>query len=94
MAGIDATVVGIALPTIGRSFHSTVVELQWVTNAYTLTLGGLLLLGGALGDRYGRRRLFQIGTAWFAFASLLCGLAPSSLTLIGAPPCKGSGLPS
>ena len=91
MAGIDATVVGIALPTIGRSFHSTVTELQWVTNAYTLTLGGLLLLGGALGDRYGRRRLFQIGTAWFALASLLCGLAPSSLTLIGARALQGVG---
>ena len=93
MASIDATVVGIALPTIGRDFHSTVTELQWVTNAYTLTLGGLLLLGGALGDRYGRRRLFQLGTIWFALASLLCGLAPSSAALIGRARCKGSGRP-
>jgi EmrB/QacA subfamily drug resistance transporter len=91
MAAIDATVVGIALPTIGRSFHSSVIELQWVTNAYTLTLGGLLLLGGALGDRYGRKRLFLIGTVWFALASLLCGLAPSSPTLIAARALQGVG---
>jgi len=91
MASIDATVVGIALPTIGRSFHSSVVELQWVVNAYTLTLAGLLLLGGALGDRYGRRRIFEIGTAWFAVASLLCGLAPNGPALIGARALQGVG---
>ncbi len=89
MASIDATVVGIALPTIGRSFHASVTELQWVTNAYTLTLAGLLLLGGSLGDRYGRRRLFEIGTAWFALASLVCGFAPNAPALIGARPCRG-----
>src|SRR5215469_3080178 len=75
MASIDATVVGIALPRIGRQFHAGVSELQWVSNAYTLTLAGLLLLGGALGDRYGRRRIFLIGTGWFAVASLLCGVS-------------------
>jgi EmrB/QacA subfamily drug resistance transporter len=91
MASIDATVVGIALPTIGRNFHATVTELQCVTNAYTLTLGGLLLLGGALGDRYGRRRLFRIGTVWFALGSLLCGLAPSSPALIAARALQGIG---
>ncbi len=91
MAAIDATVVGIALPTIGRSFHASVTELQWVTNAYTLTLAGLLLLGGSLGDRYGRRRLFEIGTAWFALASLLCGLAPNAPALIGARALQGVG---
>jgi EmrB/QacA subfamily drug resistance transporter len=91
MAGIDATVVGIALPTIGRTFHTGVTELQWVTNAYTLTLAGLLLLGGSLGDRYGRRRVFQIGTAWFALASLLCGVAPNAPALIGARALQGIG---
>ena len=91
MASIDATVVGIALPTIGRQFHSGVVELQWVTNAYTLALSGLLLLGGSLGDRYGRRRLFEIGTAWFAVASLLCGLAPNAPILIAARGLQGVG---
>src|SRR3954452_9128683 len=64
MAGLDATVVGIALPAIGRDFEVDVAGLQWVVNAYTLTLAGLLLLGGTLGDRYGRRRVFVIGTIW------------------------------
>ena len=91
MAAIDATVVGIALPDIGRAFHSGVSELQWVTNAYTLTLAGLLLLGGSLGDRYGRRRVFQIGTAWFAVASLLCGVAPTGPALIAARALQGVG---
>src|SRR5262245_48445495 len=61
MALLDGTVVGIALPAIGRDFHVGVSTLQWVVNAYTLTLAGLLLLGGALGDRVGRRRIFVIG---------------------------------
>jgi EmrB/QacA subfamily drug resistance transporter len=91
MALIDSTVVGIALPTIGRHFHAGVVELQWVTNAYTLTLAGLLLLGGALGDRLGRRRLFEIGTAWFAVASLACGVAPNAPSLIAARALQGMG---
>ncbi len=91
MASIDATVVGIALPTIGRQFDARVSELQWVTNAYTLTLAGLLLLGGSLGDRYGRRRIFLIGTVWFAAASMLCGVAPSVQTLIAARALQGVG---
>ncbi len=91
MAAIDGTVVGIALPTIGRTFHAGVTELQWVTNAYTLTLAGLLLLGGSLGDRYGRRRVFQVGTAWFAIASLLCAVAPDAPALIGARALQGIG---
>jgi EmrB/QacA subfamily drug resistance transporter len=91
MALIDATVVGIALPAIGRQFHSGVLELQWVSNAYTLALAGLLLLGGALGDRFGRRRLFQIGTAWFALASLACGAAPDGPALVAARAVQGVG---
>lgn len=91
MALIDATVVGIALPTIGRHFHASVNDLQWVTNAYTLTLSGLLLLGGSLGDRYGRRRFFLIGVAWFTLASLLCGVAPNIPVLIGARAWQGVG---
>lgn len=89
MAGIDATVVGIALPRIGRQFHAGLSELQWVSNAYTLALAGLLLLGGALGDRLGRRRMFQLGTVGFAAASLLCGLAPSAPLLIAARGIQG-----
>jgi EmrB/QacA subfamily drug resistance transporter len=91
MAMIDATVVGIALPTIGRQFHTGVADLQWVTNGYTLALAGLLLLGGSLGDRYGRRRLFVVGTIWFAVASLLCGVAPTAPALIAARALQGIG---
>jgi EmrB/QacA subfamily drug resistance transporter len=91
MAMLDGTVVGIALPTIGRQFHSGVSTLQWVVNGYTLTLAGLLLLGGTLGDRLGRRRIFEVGTIWFALASLVCGLAPNASTLIAARALQGVG---
>ena len=91
MAALDATVVGIALPAIGRDFHASVASLQWVVDAYTLTLAGLLLLGGTLGDSYGRRKIFQIGIVWFALASLLCGVAPSIGVLIAARALQGVG---
>jgi MFS family permease len=91
MAALDATVVGIALPAIGRDFHAGVSSLQWVVDAYTLTLAGLLLLGGTLGDSYGRRKMFVYGTIWFALASLLCGLAPNAGVLIAARALQGVG---
>jgi EmrB/QacA subfamily drug resistance transporter len=91
MAALDATVVGIALPAIGRDFHAGVASLQWVVDAYTLTLAGLLLLGGTLGDSYGRRKMFVAGTIWFALASLLCGLAPNAGVLIAARALQGVG---
>jgi EmrB/QacA subfamily drug resistance transporter len=91
MAALDATVVGIALPAIGRDFHAGIAGLQWVVNAYTLTLAGLLLLGGTLGDSYGRRKVFVIGTVWFALASLLCGVAPNVEVLIAARALQGVG---
>jgi EmrB/QacA subfamily drug resistance transporter len=91
MAALDATVVGIALPSIGRDFHVGVNSMQWVVDAYTLALAGLLLLGGTLGDSYGRRKVFRIGTVWFAIASLLCGLAPNAPVLIGARALQGVG---
>jgi len=89
MAALDATVVGIALPAIGRDFHTGIADLQWVVNAYTLTLAGLLLLGGTLGDSYGRRKVFVIGIVWFAVASLLCGIAPNVGVLIAARALQG-----
>src|SRR5215475_1348926 len=91
MASIDATVVGIALPAIGRDFHAGLATLQWVVTAYTLTLAGLLLIAGAFGDRYGRRRVFLIGVVWFALASALCGAAPDASTLIAARALQGVG---
>ncbi len=91
LASLDATVVGIALPAIARDFHVGVDSMQWVVDAYTLTLAGLLLLGGALGDSYGRRKVFVIGITWFAIASLACGLAPNAAFLIGARALQGVG---
>src|SRR5215469_5105045 len=91
IAALDATVVGIALPAIGKDFHAQVSSLQWVVNGYTLTLAGLLLLGGSLGDSYGRRKIFTIGTVWFALASLACGLAPDTGFLIAARALQGVG---
>jgi EmrB/QacA subfamily drug resistance transporter len=91
IAFLDATVVGIALPSISRSFGGGVDTLQWVITGYSLTLAAFLLLGGSLGDRFGRRRVFSIGIAWFAIASACCGLAPNSGFLIGARVVQGIG---
>jgi EmrB/QacA subfamily drug resistance transporter len=91
MASIDATVVGIALPDIGREFHTSIGTLQWVVTAYMLTLAGLLLFAGALGDKYGRKRVFLIGVTWFALASALCGFAPSAPVLVIARAVQGVG---
>lgn len=91
MAMLDATVVNVALPHIGDDFDVNVSSLQWVLTGYLLSLASLILLGGALGDRYGRRKVFVIGTVWFAAASLLCGAAPNIETLIGARVLQGIG---
>jgi EmrB/QacA subfamily drug resistance transporter len=91
IAALDATVVGIALPRIGKDFHTGVDALQWVVSAYTMTLAAFLLLGGSLGDRFGRRRIFSFGIWWFALASALCGLAPNVDTLIAARTLQGVG---
>ena len=70
---LDATVVNIALPALGEDLDAGFSGLQWTVNGYTLTLASLILLGGSLGDRFGRRRVFVVGAVWFAVASLLCG---------------------
>jgi len=91
IASLDATVVNIALPTIGRDFHTGIAALQWVINGYTLTLAAFLLIGGSLGDRFGRRKLYLIGIVWFALASAACGLAPGAGFLIAARVLQGVG---
>ncbi len=91
MAFLDSTVVNIALPRIGTDLSIGLSGLQWTVNAYTLTLAGFLLLGGSLGDRYGRKHLFLVGVAWFAAGSLLCAIAPSGTALIAARAFQGIG---
>ncbi|MEV0909196.1 MFS transporter [Streptomyces hokutonensis] len=91
MAMVDSTVVNVALPRIGRDLNADLAALQWTVNAYMLTLAGLILLGGSLGDRYGRRKIFVLGVVWFAAASLLCGLAPNTGVLIAARALQGVG---
>ena len=91
IAFLDATVVNVALPTIGVQLHASVAGLQWIVNGYTLTLASFILIGGSLGDRFGRRRVFVVGIVWFAVASLLCGLAPTSEALVAARALQGVG---
>src|SRR3981081_4807928 len=74
LASLDATVVNVALPAIGKDLGAAVSGLQWVLTGYLITLAALILLGGSLGDIFGRRRVFQIGVLWFTAASVLCGV--------------------
>ncbi len=90
MVVLDNTIVSVANPTIGRHFHASLGELQWVTSAYLLALAGGLITGGRLGDRFGRKRIFLIGTAGFALASLACGLSGSLAELIGFRAVQGA----
>jgi EmrB/QacA subfamily drug resistance transporter len=91
MVLLDTTVVNVALRTLGRDLGATLAELQWITNGYLLSLASLILFGGWLGDRFGRRRVFVLGTVAFAVASLLCGLAPTPVVLIVARIVQGVG---
>lgn len=91
MAFLDGTVVNVALPDIGRDFDASTSALQWILNGYLLTLASLILLGGSLGDRYGRRRIFVLGIGLFTFASLLCAAAPNVEMLIAARLLQGIG---
>ncbi|MFF3916552.1 MFS transporter [Streptomyces sp. NPDC001852] len=91
MALLDSTVVNVALPRIGQDLGASLAALQWTVNAYMVTLAGLILLGGSLGDHYGRRKIFVLGVVWFAAASLLCGLSPNPPVLIAARALQGIG---
>ena len=82
IVGMDNTIVNVALPAIGRDFHATVAGLQWTVDSYVVVLASLLMLSGSMADRYGRRRVFQLGLVLFTLASLLCSLAPSLQWLI------------
>ncbi|HYX47813.1 MAG TPA: MFS transporter, partial [Sphingomicrobium sp.] len=88
---VDASVMNVALPAIRSSYGAGAADVQWVVNAYLLPLSALLLLGGAVGDHYGRRRLLVIGTGLFAAASLTCALAPSLPLLLAARGAQGVG---
>jgi EmrB/QacA subfamily drug resistance transporter len=91
VAGIDSTVVAVALPAIGRNLHVGFQDLQWTVTSYTLTLASLILLAGSLSDRWGRRRVFLVGLSWFTLASVLCAAAPSIGWLIAARAVQGIG---
>jgi MFS family permease len=91
MAFIDSTVVNVALPALQGSFHATVVGVQWVVESYGLFLGALILVGGSLGDLFGRRLIFVAGVTMFALASVVCGVASSIDQLIAARSIQGVG---
>ncbi|MER7269995.1 MFS transporter [Micromonospora carbonacea] len=91
MVFLDSTVVNVALPRLGADLGATVAGLQWTINGYLLMLAAFVLLGGALGDRFGRRRVFLLGVVWFAVASALCGLAQDTGWLIAARFLQGAG---
>src|SRR5437868_7493265 len=91
MVTLDNLVVTTALPVIRRDLHASLSQLEWTVNAYTLTFAVLLLTGAALGDRYGRRRLFVLGLGIFTVASAAAALAPSSGSLVAARAIQGLG---
>src|SRR3982074_665663 len=91
MAFIDGTVVNVALPALQRELNASLVDVQWIIEAYALFLAALVLVGGAAGDRFGRRRVFLLGVALFAMSSLWCGLAGSVRELILARALQGIG---
>jgi MFS family permease len=88
---VDASVLNVALPAIRASYGAGAEEVQWVVNAYLLPLSALLLLGGALGDHFGRRKLLVIGTSLFGIASLVCALAPTLPLLLASRGAQGIG---
>src|SRR6266496_4467119 len=88
---VDATVVNVALPALQADLQATITDVQWVIEAYALFLGGLILVGGSLGDQFGRKRVFLAGVAIFTGASIFCGLATSASVLIIGRALQGFG---
>src|SRR5215213_6188458 len=91
MTFVDATVVNVALPALQTDLHATITDVQWVIEAYALFLGSLILVGGSMGDQFGRKRVFLAGVVLFTIASVGCGLATSAWTLIVARAVQGIG---
>src|SRR5258707_4954620 len=91
MTFIDATVVNVALPALQTNLHATITDVQWVIEAYALLLGALILVGGSLGDQFGRKRVFLFGVVFFTAASILCGIAATSSVLIAGRALQGVG---
>lgn len=91
IVSMDATIVNVAIPSIRADLHASAAQMQWVVDIYTLVLASLLMLAGATGDRFGRRRVFQIGLVTFAVGSLLCSVAPTITMLVAARLIQGIG---
>jgi EmrB/QacA subfamily drug resistance transporter len=91
MAFLDSTIINVALPRTGQELDATVAGLQWILDGYLLSLAALILIAGSLGDRFGRRKVFQAGVVWFGAASVLCGLAQSTEMLVAARVLQGIG---
>jgi EmrB/QacA subfamily drug resistance transporter len=91
MTFIDGTVVNVALPALQKALGATITDVQWIIESYALFLGSLILIGGSLGDQFGRKRIFLIGTVWFTAASILCGVSPSARILIAGRALQGIG---
>ena len=89
VVAVDSTVVNVALPAIADDLGGGLAGQQWISNAYLLTLGSLILVGGSLGDLYGERRVFALGVGGFGVASLLCALAPTIEVLVAARALQG-----
>src|SRR5207302_10245345 len=91
MAFIDGSVVNVALPVIQRDLNATTTDVQWIVEPYALFLAALILVGGSLGDHFGRRRIFAMGVAVFTLSSIWCGLSPTVLSLLLALAVRGAG---
>ena len=91
MAFIDGTVVNVALPALQNALHASITDVQWVVESYALLLAALLLVGGSLGDTFGRRKIYVVGVTIFAAASAACGLARNTEVLIWARSIQGLG---